>query len=294
MIHAMPGNRRLRRLATPEYLYRPTQILRRLRATRQVGDEVLVRLPWGLTLAASQGEAVGSGIVRTGVHELAVTEAMWRLADPTDVAADVGANIGYFTSLLATRCRRVVAFEPHPLVRRRLAANVARWGAAADRVVVDARAVSRAAGWATLVEPPDFLRRQGSATLVTATPDDGLHVTTASLDESVADEQVTLLKVDVEGHELAVLEGAGAVLSTVRDVFFEEHEPLPTPTTDVLEAAGFTLFGLVQHLRGVRLTTASDPRSRPAWEAPTYLATRDPGRALHRTRPGGWRSLKRR
>jgi FkbM family methyltransferase len=217
---------------------------------------------------------------------------MWRLADPGDVAADIGANIGYFTSLLAVRCRRVVAFEPHPLVRRRLAANVARWGAASDRVRIDERAVSRAAGRARLTEPPDFLARQGSATLRTAEAQQGLEVSTASLDQGIADEHVSVLKIDVEGHELAVLEGAQTVLSRVREVFFEEHEALPTPTTRLLEASGFALFGLVQHLRGVRLTTAWDPRSRPAWDAPTYLATRDPDRALRRMRKHGWCSLR--
>jgi FkbM family methyltransferase len=279
-------------LAKPAYIYRPAQVVRRLRRSRRPPGETLVRLPWGLPLEVSTVEAVGAGIARTGVHELAVTETMWRLADPADVAADVGANVGYFTSLLAVRCRRVLAFEPHPLVRGRLASNVARWGPAGRRVVIDERAVSRASGRATLREPRDFLSRQGSATLTETAAPDGPEVVTASLDESVAAERVTLLKVDVEGHELAVFEGASGILPGVRDVFFEEHDPLPTPATDFLEAAGFTLFGLVQELRGIRFTAAADPLARPAWEAPTYLATRDPERAVRRVRARGWRSLR--
>jgi hypothetical protein len=44
---------------------------------------------------------------------------------------------------------------------------------------------------------------------------------------------LALLKLDVEGHELAVLEGASRLLGggAIRDVMFEEEETLPTPVS---------------------------------------------------------------
>ena len=108
----------------PAYVWRPSQIGRRLAAGAPGGHRTVV-LPWGVEIEVDTGESVGSGIARLGVHEAAVTEAMWRLADPTDLALDVGANIGYFTSLLASRVDRVVAFEAHPLLAERQKFNLA-------------------------------------------------------------------------------------------------------------------------------------------------------------------------
>ena len=59
-----------------------------------------------------------------------MTETLWRLTDPGDLAIDVGANIGYTTSILGVRVGprgRVHSFEPHPQVFASLAENVERW-----------------------------------------------------------------------------------------------------------------------------------------------------------------------
>ena len=56
-----------------------------------------------------------------------------------------------------------------------------------------------------------------------------------------ADGQIDLLKLDVEGHEAAVLHGATGLLGrgAVRDIIFEEHAPYPSPTTRLLEGQGY-------------------------------------------------------
>ena len=51
--------------------------------------------------------------------DLISCEAIWRLLDEGELALDVGANIGYMTSLMAARLGkngRVIAFEPHPVL----------------------------------------------------------------------------------------------------------------------------------------------------------------------------------
>jgi hypothetical protein len=110
------------------------------------------------------------------------------------------------------------------------------------------------------------------------------------LDEAFADSRIGLLKVDVEGHEPAVLAGAEELLraGAIRDVVFEDHHPYPDECTRMLEGAGYHLVALDNDLFGLRLL---EPRERVKfnpWPGPSYLATRDPERALSRLRPRGW------
>ena len=88
-----------------------------------------------------------------------------------------------------------------------------------------------------------------------------------------------ILKIDVEGHELAVLEGTR--LEDVGDVFFEEHQPLPSPVSRLLEAAGFVIHGIEESLTRPLLVERT-PRG---WDAPTYLASRDPAARAARDAP---------
>ncbi len=81
-----------RNFLLPEYLLRPTQILRRL-AFRPHADAVLT-LPWNCTITASSAEDIGRAIATQGVYDLPVTEALLRLTDPGETALDIGANIG--------------------------------------------------------------------------------------------------------------------------------------------------------------------------------------------------------
>jgi hypothetical protein len=121
-----------------------------------------------------------------------------------------------------------------------------------------------------------------------------LEVTLTPLDALLEGEaNVGLLKVDVEGHELSVLLGARNLLKQgrVRDIIFEELEPMPTLVSELLESYGYRLFGLEQRLVGVALCDAADA-ARPLWEAPTYLATNQANRALARAKRRGWTVLR--
>lgn len=273
----------------PAYVWRPRQIGRRLAASRRGPGRELVVLPWGDEIVVDPGESVGSGIARLGVHELRVSEAMWRLTERSDLALDVGANIGYYTSLLGRRAGRVIAFEPHPVLLARLRANVARWP---GPIEVEGRAASSASGQAELGEPEAFAANTGTAGLGLAGAR-SFTVETVALDEVVDAAAVGVLKIDVEGHELAALDGFDTALreGRVRDVFFEEHEPLPTPVSSRLAGHGYTLFALRQRLD--RVTLAPPERlQRSDWDAPTYLATRDPERARRLVRGFGWSCLR--
>ena len=292
-------------MLNPAYVFRPTQVVRRAR--RPKSGTTVVDLPWGMGLVVSVDEDMGSGLARSGVHELATTEVIWRLVDRQDETLDIGANVGYFTSLLAARSAHVQAFEPHPELRSVLERNVARW--LTHNVTVDACAVSDHRGVARLTVPSSYASNNGTATLEDsscpgsdhdAQREDGIGVVTdfevdrVPLDDVIGD-PIGLVKVDVEGHELAVLRGAERALTDrlIRDIVFEDHHIIDSGALIALRDSGYKIFGLAKGLRGVELVDPSSPRAVPRWEAPNYLATLDPHRAQRLMAPRGWRCLAR-
>jgi FkbM family methyltransferase len=281
------------RLNKPAYLYRPGQLVRRVLVRGKKSP--VVKLPWGSRLAVTATESIGSGIARTGVHELVVTEAVYRLLGPGDFAVDVGANVGYYTSLMAFRVGTggsVLALEPHPALVERLRDNVSRWPTC-DRVTVDSRASSDAAGTAHLEIPAGFTTNMGIAGLRPPSAQ-SLEVQTVPLDALLPDRRVALLKLDVEGHELGALAGMKGALQarTVQHIVFEEQRPFPTPVSELLERRGFTIFGLHERFRGVEPVDPSDQSAHARWDAQTYLATLTPDLVRARLRPNGWRCLR--
>ena len=266
------------RLSKPQYLFRPSQIIRRFRA----GD--VVRTPWCEMQVGD--DSLGRGIARMGVHELAVSEVIWRLSEGDDLALDVGANIGYFTGLLAQRVGEVIALEPNPLLWPILTQNVARW----DRNIrLEPWAASDSTGHAALYLPPDeYHENQGTATLAAQPDAVSYEVRTVRLADLVAGRRVGVMKIDIEGHEYPAL--AGAPLQAVRDIVFEEQAEPPSPVFAQLEAAGFTIKGIAQRLMRAQLVEPNEMQ--PSWDAPTYLATRDISRAELLMSKRGWRCLR--
>jgi FkbM family methyltransferase len=279
----------LSRISKPQYLFRPSQLVRRALLAREIAEPV-VQTPWGCRMQVARSDAIGSGIARMGVHELAVSETIWRLAEGDRLALDVGANIGYFTGLLACRVSEVIALEPNPRLLRFVAGNIERWPVA-DRVRLDERAASKGSGSAALHLPSDFEGNYGIATLEGSDATVSYEVETVALDEVIAGREVGLMKIDIEGHELAALEGARDSLAKglIRDIIFEEHEPLPSPVSRTLESAGFAIRGIEETLTRPVLLSGRAPRG---WDAPTYLATRDERRTERLLKPRGWRCLR--
>jgi FkbM family methyltransferase len=290
-------------LLKPYFWRRPSQLARRIRQTfTPPTAEAVVALPWGLEINCSPSDMIGSSLVRTGVFELATTEALVRLTEPGDLALDVGANIGYMTSVLAHAVGpegRVVAYEPNPLVYDRLSRNVRRWQGR-DLPPIDSRpvAVSDLAGtallavpdggheWATIGERPTE-RAPGEAHRTVAVP-------TVTLDDELAKAHVGIMKLDVEDHEPAALRGTRLALEEgrIRDIVFEDTHPYPSETTTILEGHGYTVFDLAQKPFGIALHGPQAHVEHASWDGPTRLATLDVGRAQRSLSRPGWEALR--
>ncbi len=274
----------------PEYRHRPLQILLRLARAYRRPPRALVTLPWGARLTIDPRDAIGVHIWLRGVFDLPVTETLWRLATPGALAADVGANIGYMTSILAARGAVVHAFEPCPSTLEELRQNVARWPGA--RVTVHPLALSDRAGRLHLVIPPPEAQNPGLAAIGT----EGVEVEASTLDRVLEGvRQLDMLKLDVEGHELQVLRGSTALLAAgaIRHIVFEEHRPVPSPVTEFLARHGYQIFALSYDVRGLEVKPLGQPhKPLPAYQSPSYLATIRAEEALARLSPPGWYSLK--
>jgi FkbM family methyltransferase len=156
------------------------------------------------------------------------------------IVFDVGANAGVYTIQQARRGAHVYAFEPNPDCYRRLQKSV-RLNNLESRVVTANYALGAAAGSAELLVPgpitmggslrpewsPDpgaigptthgYLKRARVATVEVQTVD--------RVVQALGIDRVDLLKVDVEGFELEVLQGARETFKRVVRLVLEYHSP---------------------------------------------------------------------
>lgn len=291
-------------LRKPELWYRPSYYLERLfrrsAPSQRTRDHVL---PWGLTLRIDLDDTIGRQVDAFGLFELSVCETLCRLVDDGESTLDVGANIGHMTGLLASCVGpngSVDAFEPNPKILGLLRSHCELWGRnpTLGSIRIHPLALSRSTGTVSFYDSKEDPNNCGLGSLVGGPG----KVRTAEIPTARWDEvldphhRIGLAKLDVEGSELLVLEGASKLLKarTVRDILFEDHTPYPSETARFLEDFGYTILALGTRLTGPSLTPAGTgrPPLRP-WDSPNFLATTDPQRALNRLRPRGWRVLTR-
>jgi FkbM family methyltransferase len=298
--------RSIRRILTPPYFFQPLQILKRLRLEYIQGSkqEMNVTLPWGLPIKINPHENIGNNIASQGLYEAGVTETLWRLTEPGDLAIDAGANIGYTASILGIRVGsrgRVICFEPHPKVFESLMENVEMWksDSRCSSFVLHQAALGKQDGRALLHTNDWFRINRGTAWIsdkAEAGPGlEEIEVPIRKLDGFLDEsETIGVLKMDVQGHELSVLQGMARLFErrAVRDIIFEEESGYPAPTHAFLKARGYSIFGLQECFAGVQCLPDAPPTFDPVFgPIPNYLATLNADRATARLGPSLWRSF---
>lgn len=157
---------------------------------------------------------------------------------------DVGANYGLYSYYLARMGKSVEAFEPLPGCARSISAFQS------PQIRLHNVALSSAPGVMRLSTP--VIGGVPYPASSTFTPVEGPHEVSEVLVKRLDDyafEDVCLLKIDVEGHELEVLKGATQTLRRERPVILVEIEQrhLQISMTEVLDyimAQGFSGFFL--------------------------------------------------
>jgi len=226
------------------------------------------------------------------------------LVDRGDVCLDIGANIGYMTSLLSTRtgsAGRVFSFEPHPRLFTCLKGNLECFSNS-SRIVALENAIGAADGMAELAEPVGFEENEGTASVLPAfvgRDNAGVKhkVTIRRLDSIFSnDESFGVVKIDVEGAELNVLRGARRLLSakSIRDIIWEDQNIFPSESVNLLSGHGYKIYQFSKRIFGPAIWdpfTVQGDRPSLAWETMNFLATLEPARATRRLGPRGWRCL---
>lgn len=142
---------------------------------------------------------------------------------------DVGANNGLYSVLagITTPDTRIVAFEPYPPVLEILKSNM-RANNLSDRVDVRSIALSDSKGSAPL-----YLPDQAHGLLETSCSlepgfkpfHQSIQIEKDTLDNIALPEFISLIKADIEGHELAFLRGAKNTIRRDRPFIFAEVLP---------------------------------------------------------------------
>jgi FkbM family methyltransferase len=155
-------------------------------------------------------------IAWTGFDELQLSREIVRLGRKGGLLVDVGANVGYFTLLWASlgEANRVIAYEPAPRNIRMLLANVQTAGLR-ERIRLAPVALGRRRE--TVLFDPGPEQQTGWGGLRLAANARTYSVEARTLDETLGDgQQVAVLKIDAEGADAWVLEGAARLLEERR------------------------------------------------------------------------------
>lgn len=184
---------------------------------------------WGAKLFVDCSDSVlAPWLLLDGLWETGVTTWFHHVVTPGSTVVDVGANIGYFTVLgakLTGPTGRVVGFEANPRLRpiaaRNLAANsmhghaevrhLAAWSEATELVLHLRRHFTGNSSFAPF--DPAFLHQLGDEA------SEPVRVPAAALDDELAHlERVDVVKIDVEGAELRVMQGLRRTLKANPDI----------------------------------------------------------------------------
>jgi FkbM family methyltransferase len=212
-----------------------------------VADKTVAFRPFAGQSFSLRGSDADAGIVgeleRSGGLYQRDLAALLRRRLPSDaVAIDGGSHIGVISLLLAALCPagHVYAFEPVPETMAHLEHNIAANGI--TNVTVEQVALYRDDGEMTLAVDESY---PGGSHI----GEGKCRVTTARLDTWVAArglDRLDVLKLDVEGAEPAVLDGAAETLRRFQPLTVVECNPVALPRVD-----GTGYRDLFHRLRGL-------------------------------------------
>jgi len=147
-------------------------------------------------------------------YEKHVLNACALLSDYAPIFVDVGANVGKYAIRMSKYYDRVIAYEPVPsnleVLRKNLELNEVR------NVEVRPVAVSDSKGKVRIKVAG------AQSKVVDGNENDTIEVDTVTLDEDLPNER-SVIKVDVEGHELHVVEGGRKYALKLRPIWVIEH-----------------------------------------------------------------------
>ncbi len=169
----------------------------------------------------SDDKFVGQRIA-LGKYERYETAIMLTQLNINSVVVDVGANIGYYTLLMAKKCKKVYAIEPDKKCFEILKKNVEENNL--KNVVLINKAASNKKENRFLIKDEE---NQGNSRISEMRNEKiDTRIMTETLDNMLINEQyISLIKVDTQGFEPEVIKGAKKIIKRDKPTLFLEYTP---------------------------------------------------------------------
>ncbi len=162
-------------------------------------------------LIVQSGMTGATGNIYTGLHDFEEMMFLLHLLRPNDIFVDVGANIGSFTILASSVAgAKSISFEPVPATFRHLTHNVAI-NDNSFLVELYNCGVGKEKGKLSFTSGYDTMNH--IVTNPSGSIPGTIEVDIVTLDEILNNRIPVLIKVDTEGFEMAVLQGAKSTLA---------------------------------------------------------------------------------
>jgi FkbM family methyltransferase len=265
-------------LKRPEYYFSLPHVIGKI--FKPKNGVITQTTPWGDKIEIDINETIGSSIYKTRIYDLALSETLWRLIEPGNFVLDIGANIGFVTSLCSFRTGsngQVWSFEPNPLILKRLAKNIEYNKFKNIKLFPFALSDSNKAGF--LEFPEIFAYNQGVAFVGSGENNSkSIKIELKKLDDIVfGDTVIDVLKIDVEGHELSVFKGAENLINKklIANIVYEDHDPYPSDIAKFLLKKEYTIYRIEKGWVNLILKNPLSESSQSGWEPINYLATLD-------------------
>ncbi|MGD0452043.1 MAG: FkbM family methyltransferase [Solirubrobacteraceae bacterium] len=195
--------------------------------------------------------AVDKGMLQAQHEAVAISAVLACSLDDDATYVDVGCNRGQVLReavRIAPQARHI-AFEPIPelaleLTRAFPAIDCRQMALGARQETAQFCHFTRRDGWSGLRRSPEVSDEQGAPQYIT--------VKVSTLDAELDGVTPSVIKIDVEGAELAVLEGGRSLLTRARPLVIFEHvaaaaalyEAAPEALWDLLTELGYTIFSV--------------------------------------------------
>lgn len=190
-----------------------------------------------LTLATDR--YIGSAFRLYGEYSESEADLWRQLVKPNHLVLDIGANVGAHTVHLSQIAGRVLAFEPVRFIYHLLCGNVALAGC----TNVETYLAGCGDQTTPLKVPPfDFTQRDNYGGYPLLQCPDGNDIPQLRVDDIVPG--CHFMKIDVEGMELNVLQGADRVIRESRPILYVENNPDTDQSVliDYIHGLGYDLW----------------------------------------------------
>ncbi len=207
-------------------------------------------------------------------YEPEVAAALYAARGRTPLFCDLGANKGYWTTQAAGKFERVIAVEASANTYAALDQNAGKLpNVTLHRAAIHARSGERLTflnihlshASARLMGAEDAGHRDQTET-----------VTTLAIDDLVPAGTAALIKLDVEGAEVAAIDGAARALSECSVLIYEDHgnDPACTPSAHLLGLDDMRVFAIEDGIAAMPSVDAIRALKTDPYKGYNFLAAR--------------------